>query len=293
MHAAQRERAILELLEQREFISFSELNRRMSASEATIRRDLGRLESEGRIVRVHGGARLPSAASSTDGGRLAGIPFHENIALHRPEKEAIGRAAAELCAPGESVIIDGGSTTLQMCPHLAPLGLQVLTNSLHIVSALLNQPSTRISIPAGAVFREQNIVLSPFEDDGTSRYRASKMFLGAAAIGKHGLMQTDVILVQAERRLLDRADEAIVLVDSSKFHAPAGHVVRELGAIDTLITDDGIADEDRHILERAGIRVITVSAEPGAKPRAKRRKALRMGNRSKNNSLAPTGRKSG
>jgi DeoR family ulaG and ulaABCDEF operon transcriptional repressor len=271
MHAEERERAILKLLEEREFISFTELNSRMDASEATIRRDLGRLEDMGRIVRVHGGARLVGAGGAPETPHLLGVPFHENIALRRAEKEAIGRAAAALCAPGESVIIDGGSTTLQMCPHLAPLGLQVLTNSLHIVSALLPQPNTRISLPAGAVFREQNIVLSPFEDDGISRYRASKMFLGAASVGKHGLMQTDVILVQAERRLLDRADQAVLLVDSSKFRAPAGHVVCELEEIDVLVTDDGISGGDKRMLESAGIRVVIAGARP--QERAKSRKA--------------------
>jgi DeoR family ulaG and ulaABCDEF operon transcriptional repressor len=265
MHAAERERAILELLQKREFLSFSELNRTLDASQATLRRDLGRLESEGRIVRVRGGARIAEDVSvrrPDDGPHLSGVPFHENIGRHRAEKEAIGRAAAGLCSTGESVIIDGGSTTLQMCPHLAPLGLQVLTNSLHIVSALLPQPGTRISIPGGAVFREQNIVLSPYEDDGTSHYRASKMFLGAASIGQHGLMQTDVILVHAERRLLSRAEKAVVLVDSSKFTAPAGHVVCDIEDIDMLVTDDGLADSDAQTVERAGIQLVIA---PGGK----------------------------
>ena len=276
MHAAERERAILKLLEEKEFISFSELNSRMKASEATLRRDLGKLESEGHIVRVHGGARLVvDPARSGAAGHLTGVPFHENIALHRAEKEAIGRAAADLCAPGESIIIDGGSTTLQMCRHLGALGLHVLTNSLHIVSALLPQPNTQISVPAGTVFREQNIVLSPFEDDGASRYRASKMFLGAASIGKHGLMQTDTILVQAERRLLDRAGEAIVLVDSSKFRAPAGHVVCEISEIDVLVTDSGISDQDVKMLQGAGIRVVIAGADQTAGLRQPVRKARR------------------
>jgi DeoR family ulaG and ulaABCDEF operon transcriptional repressor len=257
MHAAEREQAILDLLRDRDFISFSELDRRLEASQATLRRDLGRLEADGRIVRVRGGARLAQPASRTDDQpHLRGIPFHENIALHRAEKEAIGRAAAALCMPGESIIIDGGSTTLQMCPHLAPLGLQVLTNSLHIASALLPQPNTRISLPAGSVFREQNIVLSPFEDDGAARYRASKMFLGAASIGRHGLMQTDVILVQAERRLLARADKTVVLVDSSKFDAPAGHVVCDLEEVDIVVTDRGLRPADAEMLKRAGVEVI-------------------------------------
>jgi DeoR family transcriptional regulator, ulaG and ulaABCDEF operon transcriptional repressor len=255
MHAAERERLILQMLEDRGFIGFQELDRRVDASPATLRRDLERLAEAGRITRVRGGARLVGGAG--DGAHLAGVPFHENIGRHRREKEAIGRAAAELCGPGESVIIDGGSTTLQMCSHLADLGLQVLTNSLHIVSALLPQANTRISIPGGTVFREQNIVLSAFEEDGApSRYRASKMFLGAAAVGRHGLMQTDTLLVQAERRLLSLADKVVLMVDSSKFSAPAGHILCPLESISTLITDDGLPDTCASYIEAAGVELI-------------------------------------
>lgn len=260
MHAEQRDQRILEMVRERGFVSFQELDRTLEASAATLRRDLDRLENAGIIVRVRGGARLAERASAaaSDEQHLTGVPFHENIELNRAAKQAIGRAAAQLCTPGESVIIDGGSTTLQMCPALAPLGLHVLTNSLHIVSALISQPGTQISVPAGTLFREQNILLAPFGEDGTSRYRASRLFMGAASIGRHGLMQTDVILVQAERRLLDRADEVIVLVDSSKFDAPAGHVVCDIDDIDVLITDEGISDADARMVEQAGIRLIVV-----------------------------------
>lgn len=262
MHAEQRDQRILEMVRERGFVSFQELDRTLDASAATLRRDLDRLEHAGVIVRVRGGARLAerasAAAAAADEQHLTGVPFHENIELNRAAKRAIGRAAAQLCTPGESIIIDGGSTTLQMCPALEPLGLHVLTNSLHIVSALINQPGTQISVPAGTLFREQNILLAPFGEDGTSRYRASRLFMGAASVGRHGLMQTDVILVQAERRLLDRADEVIVLVDSSKFDAPAGHVVCDIDDIDVLITDDGISDADARMIEQAGIRLIVV-----------------------------------
>jgi len=258
MHAAEREKLILDLMQASGFIAWQDLERLLDASPATLRRDLDRLEANGLITRVRGGARLnvPEAAIEAGARPLGGVPFHENIARFPVEKAAIGRAAATLCRPGESVIIDGGSTTLQMCPHLESLGLNVLTNSLHIVGALLPQAGTRISVPAGALFREQNILLSPFEDDGMSRYHASKLFIGAAAVGEHGLMQSDVLLVHAERRLLERAGEVIVLVDSNKFHAPAGHVVCDLRDIDVLITDAGVRDEDRAILEAAGVKLI-------------------------------------
>ena len=254
MHAEERERAILSLIEKRGFISFRELDKSSIASPATVRRDLERLAVAGRIVRVHGGAKMPDAVNSG----LTGVPFHENIKKHAAEKAAIGKAAAALCKPGESIIIDGGSTTLQMCPHLEGLELQVVTNSLHIVSALLPQVRTRVYLPAGALFREQNIVLSPFEDDGSSHYQASKMFLGAAAVGSKGLMQTDVILLQAERRLMARADSVVLMVDSSKFRVSGGQAMCDLKAIGTVITDEAISDKDARMIKRAAIDLIVV-----------------------------------
>jgi DeoR/GlpR family transcriptional regulator of sugar metabolism len=262
MHAAEREKLILEYLGQRGFISFQDLERSVDASAATLRRDLDRLVEAGLITRVRGGAQLSEqgnkgpAPGRGQPGHLLGVPFHENIHRRRPQKEAIGRTAARLCALGEGIMIDGGSTTLQMCAHLARLNLQVLTNSLHIVSALLNQPGTRLLVPAGQVFPEQSIILSAAGDDGMPRFHAPKLFMGAASLGPAGLMQADIILVTAERRLIERADQMIVLVDSSKFDGPSGHVVCRLEDIDTVVTDADISPQHTRMLEQAGIRVV-------------------------------------
>lgn len=260
MHATEREHAILKLLEQRGFLAFRDLERKLSASPATLRRDLERMATDGRIRRVRGGAQLANAgADSKAPPHLLGVPFHENIGRHRAAKEAIGRAAAALCMQGEGVMIDGGSTTLQMCPHLDGLHLQVLTNSIHIVSALLPQAGTQILIPGGAVFREQNIVLSPTGDDLIPPFHAPKLFMGAAAVGRQGVMQADIVLVAAERRLIERADELILLVDSSKFQASSGHVLCGLREVDVVVTDAGIEKKSRAMLEAAGIKVIVAN----------------------------------
>jgi DeoR family transcriptional regulator, ulaG and ulaABCDEF operon transcriptional repressor len=266
MHSNQRETLILKLLGERGFISFQELEVLIKGSPATIRRDLERLSGEGKLTRVRGGAKSVNASAEPSNAlasalHLAGVPFHENIARNRAQKEAIGRAAAALCAPGEGVMIDGGSTTLQMCPHLAGLNLQVLTNSLHIVSALINQAGTRILVPSGAVFPEQNIILSVFGDDGMPRFHAPKLFMGAASLGPQGLMQADVVLVAAERRLIERADEIILLVDASKFDGPSGNVVCGLEEIDVIITDDRVSGATAHMIEAAGARLVI--AAPG------------------------------
>jgi DeoR family ulaG and ulaABCDEF operon transcriptional repressor len=264
MHAAEREKLILEYLHQRGFVSFKDLEHRVAASPATLRRDLERLTSAGLITRVRGGARRAEAPKTTQGPTsldavgtaLVGVPFHENIHRARPQKEAIGRSAAKLCSAGEAVMIDGGSTTLQMCPHLAGLNMQVLTNSLHIVNALLMQRGTQVLVPAGQVFREQNIILSTEGDDGMQRFHAPRLFMGAASIGPAGLMQADVVLIGAERRFMARADEIIVLVDSSKFGGSSGHIVCPLEDIDIVVTDSGITAGHRAMLAKAGVRVV-------------------------------------
>jgi DeoR family ulaG and ulaABCDEF operon transcriptional repressor len=258
MHSAERDRIILSLLEEQRFVSFRELSLKLSASAATLRRDLERLQDAGKLKRVRGGAQIGSDAEIA-GFHLQGVPFHENVGRNRLAKEAIGRAAAALCKPGEAVIIDGGSTTLQMCPHLEALKLQVLTNSLHIVSALLQQPNTGVSIPGGVVFREQNIVLDPFVDATTRTFHASRMFVGCAAVTRFGLMQSDIILVQAERKLLNLADQLIALVDSSKFATSAAHQLCDLNRVHALITDDGIDDASAQMIEQHGVKLITVS----------------------------------
>lgn len=265
MHANERESLIFSLLQERGFVTFRDLDSKIAGSAATIRRDLDRLQRDRKLVRVRGGIKLPAVAAGNQvapSRQLAGVPFHENIALRRAEKEAIGEAAATLCTPGEGIMLDGGSTTLQMCPHLAGLNLQVLTNSLHIVSALLGQAGTRLLVPSGAVFPEQNIILSASGDDGMPRFHAPKLFMGAASIGKLGLMQADVVLVASERRFIERADQVIVLVDSTKFDGPSGHVVCGLDLIDTIITDDRISESADAMVAAAGVKLVRVPVAP-------------------------------
>jgi len=270
LHATERDRVILSLLDEQEFISLRDLSNWVTASRATLRRDLERLQTSGRLRRVRGGVQSTNGVDRSGRHNLRGIPFQENIHLNRTAKEAIGKAAAELCRPGDAVIIDGGSTTLRMCPYLEPLRLQVFTNSLHIVNALLPQPNTRVAIPGGVVFREQNIILHPFDDPATYRFHAATMFAGAAAVTRFGLMKNDIMQVQAERKLLALAEKVIALVDSSKFSASAAHSLCELARLHTVITDRGIDEASLKMLKNHNVNIIRVDPRPPATPRAQR-----------------------
>ena len=256
MHSTEREHLILEAVGKVGFVSYRDLEALLDASPATIRRDLRRLEEEGQLLRVHGGAKLPKGdpGNSARPG-LTGTPFEQSLLSNLAHKRAIGKAAAALCVPGEGIIIDGGTTTFQMCQHLDGLRLQVLTNSLHIVNALLLQENTHVLVPSGTVFREQNIILAPSGENSMPRFHASTLFMGAASVGPSGVMQADAVLVASQRRFMALAGQVVLLVDSSKFANNSGAIVCGLEEIDKVVTDRGISDAALAMLETNGVEV--------------------------------------
>ena len=97
--------------------------------------------------------------------------------------------------------------------------MQVFTNSFVIAEHLLHHSKNAVMVPGGTIYREQNIILSPFDNDVSRNFYARKMFMGAQGIGPHGIMEADPLLIQAEQKLISQADELILLVDSSKFRS--------------------------------------------------------------------------
>jgi DeoR family ulaG and ulaABCDEF operon transcriptional repressor len=106
------------------------------------------------------------------------------------------------------------------------------------------------------LFREQNIILAPSGEDSMPRFHAPKLFMGAAAVGPQGVMQADVILVAAERRLIDRAEQVILLVDSSKFGSSSGAIVCGLDEVDVIVTDSGVTGGVAKLIDAAKVKLI-------------------------------------
>lgn len=254
-----RRKKLLKILAERGSATVAELEGVLNASAATVRRDIAVLAVNGQLVKMHGGAR--HLAPDKPGG-LVGTNFWENMALHAGRKRAIARRAAALCLDGETVIINGGSTTHMMAAHLTESQLTILTNSFFTAQELLTQSRNEILLPGGKVYREQNVIVSPFDNDVIQNHYASKMFIGAAAVSPLGLLESDPLLVRAEIKLMKQADELIVLADSSKFQSRrAGLIVCPLSRVRTLITDSGISAETSDMLRAQGIEVIVVDAE--------------------------------
>lgn len=253
MHETERHRIILSAVQERPIVTVAELVALTETSEATIRRDIATLDAQSRLRRVRGGAE--SLTPPTLPG-LAGRPFSVNKAINVDAKTAIAREAVALCSDGEPIIINGGTTTFQMVHPLANRRVQVLTNSFPIAEHLLRNTKNTVMLPGGAIYREQNIILSPFDNDMTRHFYARRMFMGAYGLGPIGLMESDPLLIQAEEKLIGQADELVVLVDSSKFENRSSLVLCPLDRIDIVISDEGISDRAVSMLEAADIRVI-------------------------------------
>ncbi len=260
MHETERHRVILSAVEDRAVITVIDLCNLTGASEATIRRDISSLDARQKVRRVRGGVEALHPPQFLG---LAGRTFAVNEMLRIKEKQAIARAAVELCEDGDPIIINGGTTTFQMVHPLATRRCQVFTNSFPIAEHLLKHSKNTIMLSGGAIYREQNIILSPFDNDVTRNFYARRMFMGAQGIGALGLMEADPLLVQSETKLISQADELVVLVDSTKFDTRSSLILCGLERISTLITDEGISDKAASILDAADVTVIVVQAGNG------------------------------
>jgi DeoR family ulaG and ulaABCDEF operon transcriptional repressor len=261
MHESERHSVILSAVQDQAVVPVAAFCALTGASEATIRRDIAALHAQGRLRRLRGGAE---ALAPPPFAGLAGRPYAQNAAINIAQKQAIARAAVDLCEEGESITINGGTTTFQMVHPLASRRLQVFTNSFPIAEHLLKASRNTVILSGGIVYREQNIVLSPFDDPGARNFHARRMFMGAQGIGPMGLMEADPLLVQAEQRLIGQADELVALVDSAKFAGRSSLVSCALDRIAMVITDERVADADAAMLEAAGVALRTVAVPEGS-----------------------------
>lgn len=254
-----RRKRLLKLLAEQGSVSVQEFVTTLDASPATVRRDIAVLAASKLLKRVRGGAEHVVADRPPS---LIGTRFQDNAVRCQGQKRAIARRAVDLCREGETIIVNGGSTTYMMAEYLTDTHLTILTNSFLMAQELLLTSRNDILVPGGKVYREQNIIVSPFDNDVIQNHYASKMFIGATGLSPLGLLESDPLLVRAEMKLMKQADEIIVLVDSSKFkNRRAGLIVCPLTRVQTVITDSGAAPASIAMLKAFDIEVIVVPPE--------------------------------
>lgn len=258
MHERERWQIILTQVRKRGVMSVRDLMLVTNASSATLRRDLTKLEELGQVRRVHGGVEAIEIAQQP---HLATRSFGVSQTFNAARKRDVAKAAAAMCVTGESIIINAGSTTWAMVEFLRELRMQILTNSFPIAQELIATSPNRIILPGGEVYREQGIVLSPFDEDAIQHFTASKMFMSCYSITPMGIIEGDPLIARAEAKLLSRADKLVVIADSSKFESRGSMVVCQLSRVHTLVTDDAAPSQMIDHLKSLGVNVVIAEHE--------------------------------
>ena len=268
MHERERWQVVKAMLRDSGLVRVADVCRATGASEASVRRDFARLAESGVATRVHGGLEARSATNvgSSDRPSLATSSFDFSRSLNVAAKRAIARAAVALCDDGEAIIINGGTTTFEMASFLRERRLKVLTNSYPLAEVLIRESSCRVALPGGEVYREQKLIVSPFDEDAFQHYSANRRFMSAISIGPLGVVEGDPLIARSEAKLLKRADRLIVLADSSKFVSRGSLVVCPLSRVDTLITDRAAPLAALEMLKESGVQTVLVDAEPAVTP---------------------------
>ena len=254
----ERHRLILKIAEERAIVSVIDLCELLGASEATIRRDIVAMSERDEVRRVRGGVE---ALHPRFQPHLVGVPLALSQDVQVGEKQAIAQLAASLIEPGDSIIIGGGSTTFCLAKFLENAELDIMTNSFPLAAQLVNHSRNRITLPGGTIYREQSIVLSPFECDVTDHFWGAKLFTSCFGLNRFGMLENDPLIVQSQNKLLARAEQVILLADSTKLRKQSSMIVIPLSRITTIITDSGATTEELEPLRAAGINVIVARAE--------------------------------
>lgn len=256
LNLPQRHSKILTLLQQHGKISVTQLAEILKVSEVTIRKDLSFLEQQKKLYRTHGSAIL---ISPYIGDRHISEKEKKNIT----EKQAIGKAAAGLIEPEDSIIIASGTTMTYFAREITPVGrLTVITSSVP-VTQILSQHSQVDVMQLGGITRNSSVsVVGPFAEQMLSNFNCSKLFLGVDGIDIDlGLTTTNMLEAQLNKVMMGTAQKVIVLADSTKFGRRGFSKICDIGAVDLIITDRGIPQLYIDEFNRQGIEVITVGEQ--------------------------------
>lgn len=253
----ERHHLILKLIEDRSVVSVSDLVELLSASEATIRRDINAMADRGEVRRVRGGAEALRPRHQT---HLGATHFSAEESIAVSQKYAIAKAAAALLEDGDSIVINGGTTTYQLADFLRHKKLDILTNSFPLATELARYPALRVNIPGGRVYPQQNIILSPFEQNTSQHFWGRILFAGCYGLNAFGVMETDPLIARSVLSMLSCAEKLVILADSRKLRQRSSLIVAPLSRVSMVITDEGADEADQDMLRSAGIEVVIVKS---------------------------------
>jgi DeoR family transcriptional regulator of aga operon len=247
-----RRKKILEHIKETGEVLVAQLSKEFNVSEVTIRNDLEYMERKNLLVRARGGAIHTENYVGID-PRIA-----EKHKLYAEEKAAIGKLASSLINENETIIIDSGTTTSEIVKHLHRIKhLNVITNALNIANLLIAHPNINVIIPGGYLRQNAMSLVGPLAEKNLRNFFVDKVFLSTDGFDtKQGIFTPNIDEAHLNGIMIEIAKEVILVTDSSKFKRKSLAFICGLDKINKVVTDTGIAEDDKKRLEEAGIEVL-------------------------------------
>ncbi len=251
MLAAERQSRLKDLIAERGVVGLDVLARELSVSQSTVRRDVEALEDQGLVRRTHGGVIWRSEKSD-----VRPYAFNQRVDYCAAAKTAIARTAAKFVQPGQTVLVDGGTTTFALAKELVGQPLQLVTNSLPIADLFVDDDQVELILTGGLLYPRYGVMLGPLAEQMLSTVHTNTMFFSVAGIHGGHLYNQNLLLVESERRMMQQSRQVILLIDSSKFGQQALSRLCNVAEVDIVVADSELKEEDRATIREAGCELI-------------------------------------
>ncbi len=259
MLIAERHTRLKELIARRGMCDLKSLSAELAVSHSTVRRDIETLEQQGLVKQTHGGVIWVAEKTAVNGGGGSGsrpYAFDQRMGYQLDAKRQIARAARELVQPGETILIDGGTTTFFLAEELLGRPLQLVTNSLPIANLFLNDENVELILTGGLMYPRYGVLLGPGAENMLATIHTKTLFLSTAGVHEGMLYNQNLLLVQSERRMMEQAQQIVLLADAGKFGQQALAQLCRLDEIDVVVSDEALAEEHRAQVRDAGCELI-------------------------------------
>jgi len=254
MQAEERQHRIEGYLHRVEFASLDELARQVDVSPSTIRRDLTTLEVMGNVRRTHGGARILNPRSDE-------FVFTARATHQAAEKEAIGRACAELIQPNQSVILDVGTTVYHVARYLENKKPQIITNSLPVANLYALSNAVEVVISGGVIYPRIGALFGPLTVETFSKIHVDVAIMGGGGITLEGITNSHGLFIEIQQKMMGSAQEVIFCLDHTKFGRKSMLPLCDLEGIDTIVTDSAAPADLVRALRARDIEVIEAKVD--------------------------------
>jgi DeoR family fructose operon transcriptional repressor len=241
---------IAEILREKSSIKVNELSELFDVSESTIRRDLRDMENNGLLSRTHGGA------VSACGTRFEPTFKEKEVDKHK-EKINVGIVAAKLIEDGDTIILDAGTTTLEVAKNITAKNITVITNAIDIAYVLSEKQEIEVIVTGGFLRTTTRALVGNITENILKEFKVDKAFIGTNGISiEDGLTTPNYIEAQAKKAMINSAHAVIVVTDSSKFDNVFFSVISPIDRVTTIVTNKEIDEETRREFEKAKIEII-------------------------------------